>query len=169
MSIIDQVTAQDMLERMRYPFKQDIAGTNTISISADTETLFLSNGATRNFSEGPAYFTDRYNTTTGVMAATTEYDSPVYAAKLSFNWVPDASSSGILLVRQYINDATPKLIGTYSKSYKGSAAFPESLITDWYWGTETGYDAKNDGVYWTIEFEHDGDVTNPSLLIHHAQ
>ena len=159
----------DMIDRNLNPFRQDIVGDNVIAISADTETAFIANGNARNAVKGPTYFTDRYNTTTGIMTAVTEYDGPSYMSKVGFTWTPTAESEGIGVVRMYINDTTPKLLDSYAFSYKGSLAFPINIFTDWYWGEEAGYDAKNDGVYWTVEFEHAGSVSNPAMLIRHDQ
>ena len=46
---------------------------------------------------------------------------------------------------------------------------PKNVLATWYWGSEVGYDAKNDGVYFTVEFEHDGAITAPSLTIYNTQ
>lgn len=169
MSIITQTEMQDMAARSLKPFKQDIVGTNTISISVGVEVPFVVNGLSRNFSEGPAYFTDRYDPVTNTMKAITEYGRPVYSADVGFRWTPDASNEGVALVRIYINDASPKLIKTYRLLYKGASTTPEVVNTDWYWGDDPGYDAKNDGIYFTIEFEHAGTITYPSLLFYNTQ
>ena len=166
---ITQTQAQDMLDRTLNPFRQDVIGDNSIAISAGTPTKFLINGASRNVVQAPTYMTDRWNTTTSIMTAVSEYDSPTYVGDLGFVWTPTASSEGICKVRVYINDATPKLIRTYQVNYKGSSAVPVNVVTTWYWGTETGYDAKNDGIYFEVEFEHAGTITSPSVVIYHTQ
>lgn len=166
---ITQTQFEHMMARNLTPFRQDVIGDNSITISANTETDFAVNGNTRNVSSGPAYMTDRWNTSTSIMTAITEYDSPTYVGDLGFIWTPDASSEGVAKVRVYINDATPKLIRTYTFTYKGSTAFAKNIITTWYWGTETGYDAKNDGIYFTVEFEHAGTITSPSVVIYNTQ
>jgi hypothetical protein len=160
---------QNMVDRNMMPFKQDVAGTNSIAIEASTPTRFAVNGLARNVSEGPAYMTDRWDTVSNKMTAITEYDSPVYVANLSFIWTPDASSAGDFVVRLYIDDTTPKLISTYSASYKGAVAIPKNILATWYWGSEAGYDAKNDGIYFEVEFEHAGDLTSPALTIYNTQ
>lgn len=159
----------DMIDRMLNPFRQDVVGTNSIAISASVEAVFAVNGLSRNDVSSPAYMTDRWNTSTNIMTAITEYDSPTYSADIGFVWTPDASSSGIAYIRTYINDATPKLIRTHQVSYKGSSAISKNILTSWYWGSETGYDAKNDGVYFTIEFEHSGTISTPSISIYNTQ
>lgn len=164
-----QKQVDDMIARQLTPFKQDVVGNNSIAISQNTETVFAVNGLARNESHAPAYFTNRFDTTTYVMNASTEYDSPTYVGNLSFIWTPTASSEGIAIVRLYINDTVPKIIGTYDIDYKGALAIPRNVITTWYWGSEAGYDAKNDGVYWTIQFEHDGTISSPALSIYNTQ
>lgn len=158
-----------MIARMLTPFRQDVVGDNPIAISAGVETRLVINGAARNVSQAPPYMTDRYNTSTDVMTAISEYDGPTYAGDVGFVWTPDASSEGHAAIRVYINDASPKLIRTYEVGYKGASALPLNIGTSWYWGEEDGYDAKNDGVYWTVEFEHDGDLTSPSIVVYNTQ
>ena len=166
---VTQTQFERAVDRSSNPFKQDIVGSNSITISAGVEERFVIDGLGRNYSTGPSYMTDRYNTSTNVMTAVTEVDSPVYVATVGFVWTPSASAEGEMKIRVYINDTTPKLIGTYTKSYKGSDPIPKNIITTWYWGSDTGYDAKNDGAYFTIEFEHAGTITVPSLLIYNTQ
>tara|TARA_Y100000310_G_scaffold303578_1_gene342052 strand:- start:726 stop:1262 length:537 start_codon:yes stop_codon:yes gene_type:complete len=167
---------QDMMDRNMAPFRQDIVGSNTISIaSADTEYLYVNNGATRNAVSSPSYMTDRWDTTNNKMTAITEYDHPTYVGDIGFVWTPDASNEGTYFIRVYIDEsgtrnfATDPIIRTYTGAYKGASATPRNTITTWYWGDETGYDAKNNGVYYTIEFEHTGDVTAPSTVIYNTQ
>ena len=167
---------QDMLNRNMTPFRQDVTGSNSISIAvADTEYLFANNGATRNAVSSPAYMTDRWDTTNYKMTAVSEYDHPTYVGDIGFIWTPDASSEGHYHIRVYIDEsgtrnfATDPLIRTYTGTYKGAAAEPRNTIATWYWGDETGYDAKNNGVYFTVEFEHTGDITSPSTVIYNTQ
>lgn len=160
---------QDMMNRNMTPFRQDIVGDDTINILTNTETKILINGNARNDVQAPSYMTDRWDTVTSIMKATAEYDHPTYVGDIGFIWTPSASSDGIGKVRVYINDASPKLIRTYSFEYKGATADPFNIVSTWYWGTDAGYDAKNDGIYFTIEFEHAGTVTSPSVVIYNTQ
>lgn len=160
---------QDMLDRSLTPFRQDIIGDDTINILANSETKILVNGNTRNDVQAPSYMTDRWDTVTSIMKATSEYDHPTYVGDIGFIWTPGASSEGVATIRVYINDASPKLIRTYRQPYKGANAEPFNVVSTWYWGTDVGYDAKNDGVYFTIEFEHAGNVTSPSVVIYNTQ
>ena len=159
----------DMIARNLNPFRQDVVGTNTLTIVAGVSQRFVVNGLSRNSVTGPAYFTDRIDLSTGVMTATTEYDGPTYIASVGGIWTPSASSEGTAKIRVYINDTTPKLIRTFRESYKGADAEPFSKLVDWYWGAEAGYDAKNDGIYFEVEFEHNGTITSPSLSIYNTQ
>ncbi len=166
---------QHMMDRMMTPFRQDVVGDNSIEITGGAEALLAVDGDARNNSTGPAYFTDRWDTTNNKMTAVTEYDGPTYVADIGLVWAPDSSNAGTLTIRVYIdtsgtrNFATDPLIRSYTKSYKGSADLPINELATWYWGEEAGYDAKNDGVYFTVEFEHNGDVTSPSLIIYNTQ
>lgn len=169
MSVIKQTQFQDMMARNLTPFRQDVVGDDTINILVSGETKLLVNGNTRNSVQAPSYMTDRWDTVTSIMKATAEYDHPTYVADIGFVWNPAASSEGVAKVRVYINDASPKLIRTYSFNYKGSSSDPVNILATWYWGDEVGFDAKNDGVYFTIEFEHEGTVTSPSVVIYNTQ
>jgi len=166
---ITQTQFQNMMERNLTPFRQDVVGDNSITILANSETKLIVDGDTRNESQAPAYMTDRWDTVTSIMKATSEYDSPTYVGNVSFIWNPSGQSEGIATIRVYINDASPKLIGTYQVSYKGDSIVPKNIVTTWYWGSELGYDAKNDGIYFTLEFEHSGSVTAPSVNIYNTQ
>jgi len=159
----------DMIARGLTPFKQSVIGDNSIAITANTEARFVCDGDTYNFADGPSYMTDRWDTTNSKMAAITEYDSPTYVADMNFIWTPSASNTGSFILRVYIDDDTPKLIRTYEGAYKGAGATPKGIIATWYWGTDTGYDAKNDGIYFTLEFEHNGTVTVPTLNLYNTQ
>jgi hypothetical protein len=157
------------IDKDKNPFRQDIAGSNSIAITGGAEARFVINGLARDDSQGPAYMTDRWDTVNNKFAAPTEPDGPVYVADLGFIWTPSASSEGTIKIRLYIDDTVPKLIRTYRSSYKGSDAEPYSVVTTWYLGTEVGYDAKNDGVYFTVEFENNGTITSPSAVIYNTQ
>lgn len=159
----------DMVDRCLHPFRQDVVGDNSITITADTEVLFAVNGNSRNETSGPTYMTDRWDTTNSKMTAASEYDGPTYVGDIGFVWTPGAESEGVGKIRAYIDDASPKLIRTYNFSYKGATADPFNIVATWYWGEEAGYDAKNDGVYFTIEFGHNGSVTSPSIVIYNTQ
>ena len=160
----------NMMDRNLSPFRQDVTGSNTISIaSADTEYRFAVDGAARNEVQAPTYMTNRWDTANNKMTATTEYDHPVYVADVGFVWVPDTPAPGLATLRIWIDDDTPKLIRTYVGDYGGDASVPFNILATWYWGDETGYDAKNDGIYFTVEFENTGDVTSPSLVIYNTQ
>lgn len=171
---ISQTEAYNMLDRCRNPFKQDLAdSTHTVgspqAITADTPVRFAVDGGTRNVVTSPTYFTDRWDTTNNKMTAVTEYDSPIYKASLSFIFDPTSASSGIFTVTTWIDDATPKKISSYVGTFKGPAAAAERIAVEWYWGEEVGYDAKNDGIYFEIEFSDSGSLYDKTLLIRHAQ
>ena len=164
-----------MIDRQINPFRQDVVGDNSIAITANTEALFVINGAARNVSQGPEYMTNRWSTSSSTMTASTEHDGPTYVGDLGFVWTPSASAEGLAMIRVYINTsgtqtfATDPEIRNYVVSYKGVSAINRNVVATWYWGDEAGYDAKNDGIYFTIEFEHDGTVSSPSAVIYNTQ
>ncbi len=170
-----QTEADDMLDRCLNPFRQSLIGTDSIAITANTEVQLTCNAATRNVVSGPTYFTDRWDATDSKMTAVSEYDTPTYVGDIGFTWDQTTSSVGRCTVRVYIDDsgtqnfsADPE-IRSYSFYYIGTAPLKENTVATWYWGTETGYDAKNDGVYFTVEFQHSGTLTAPSINIYNTQ
>ena len=76
MALFTQTEVDDMLDKDKNPFRQDVGGTDSINILANSETKLLINGLARNSSSGPAYMTDRWDTVTSIMKAITEYDGP---------------------------------------------------------------------------------------------
>lgn len=164
----------DMMDRNLNPFRQDVVdGAHTVgspqAIVANTPVRFSSDGAIRNDAKGPAYFTNRWDTVNNKMTASSEYDGPVYVADLSWTFDPSSAASGNVTITVWIDDATPKLIGTTTKSFKGPTASADGAVLTWYWGEETGYDAKNDGVYFELEFDEGGSLYDKSLVIYNTQ
>jgi len=167
---------QDMMDRQMTPFRQDIVGTNSIEITGGTETLWVNNGLARNAVSAPAYMTDRWSTSNSKMTAITEYDHPTYVSDTGLIFTPDTpNSKGLVTLRIYIDESgtrnfgTDPIIRTYQSDYDSGVTNNVGVISTWYWGEETGYDAKNNGVYFTVEFEHTGDVTSPSTIIYNTQ
>lgn len=164
----------NMLDRNINPFRQDVVdGTHTAgspqSIVANTPVRFSIDGSVRNSVKGPDYFTDRWDTVNSKMTAVTEYDGPVYVADLSWVFNPSSASTGNVTVTVWIDDTVPKLIGTTTKSFKGPSASADGAVLTWYWGTEVGYDAKNDGIYFEIEFDDSGSLYDKSAVIYNTQ
>jgi hypothetical protein len=170
---------QDMMNRQMMPFRQDLTGTNSIEITADTEVLWVNNGLGHENTSAPAYFTDRWDSVNNKMTAVTEYDHPTYVVDMGLLFTSDTpNSSGIVTMRIYIDESgtqdfsTDPAIRTYRGDYKtGSSPNTDqgSILGTWYWGEETGYDAKANGVYFTLEFEDTGDLTNPTTVIYNTQ
>ena len=151
-------------------FRQDVSdSTQTVgspqAITANTEYRLTIDALSRNDVIAPTYMTNRWDTTNNKMAFSTELDSPTYVGDVSFTFDPTASAAGVGTLRVYIDDATPKEIRTYTFDFKGS---PESvnILATWYLGTETGYDAKNDGIYFTVEFDQAGDLYGKGAVIY---
>jgi hypothetical protein len=169
-----QKQVSDMLDRNFNPFRQDIVdGTHTSgspqTIVSGTPVRFSVDGAVRNSATGPAYMTNRWDTVNSKIAASTEYDGPTYVADLSWTFDPASASSGRATITVWIDDAIPKLIGTYTIAYKGPSAEQNGTVVTWYWGTDAGYDAKNDGVYFEIEFDDAGSLYDKSVVIYNTQ
>jgi len=157
-------------------FRQDIAdSTHTVgspqAISAATEYLVTIDAVTRNVVTAPAYITDRWDATNNKIAVGDELDAPVYVADLSMTFDPTVAAAGLATVRLYIDDsgtqtfATDPVIRTYTIDYK---AAPEgiNILATWYLGSEAGYDAKNDGVYFTFEAEAAGELYGKGAVIY---
>jgi hypothetical protein len=164
----------NMLDRNLNPFRQDVVdGTHTVgspqAIVANTPVRFSVDGSVRNSAHGPTYFTDRWDTVNNKMTAVTEYDGPVYVADLAWTFDPSSASTGNVTITVWIDDTTPKKIGTVTKTFKGPSASADGAVLTWYWGDEAGFDAKNDGVYFEIEFDDSGSLYDKSIVIYNTQ
>jgi hypothetical protein len=149
-----------------HSFIQDIAdSTAPQAVLADTEYLFTVDGLARNAVVAPDYITSRWDATNNKFAVPEELNTPTYVADLSFTFTPDVSSAGTVIIRVYIDDTVPKQIRSSTRDYKGD---PESIntILTWYLGEEAGYDAKNDGVYFTVEFAVAGSISSKGVVIY---
>lgn len=164
----------NMIDRMLNPFKQDIADSNHTSgspqaITANTPVRLTIDALARNVVTAPSYMTDRWDAVNNKMTAATEVDSPVYVGDISFRFTPAAAAEGTVKLTLYIDDTVPKLIRTYTSSYKGPADEPLNILATWYWGSETGYDAKNDGIYFEVEFTTNGSLYEKGAVIYMTQ
>ena len=113
----------------------------------------------------PAYITSRWDTTNNKIAFPEALDKPTYVADTSFIFDPTASAAGKGLIRVYIDDTTPKNIRTYEFEYKSTPQIV-NVIATWYLGEDTGYNAKSDGVYFTVEFDQAGSLYSKGSVIY---
>jgi hypothetical protein len=151
-------------------FRQDVVdGEHTVgapqAISAATPVRYSVDGTVRNNTISPTYITDRWDVVNDKIAMVTELDHPVYVAQFAFTFDPDVAAGGTVTMRTYIDDTVPKLINTTSTDYKSTTSVEGMLVT-WYFGEEAGYDAKNDGVYFTIEFSAAGSLYGKAITIY---
>ena len=160
---------EQILDGRMNSFRQDIVDSlHTVGspqeVLANTEYRITNDALTRNSVVSPTYITDRWDATNNKIALATELDSPVYEVDFAFTFNPTVAAEGTVITRIYIDDASPKLIKTAIAKYKQTTALDDILMT-FYLGTEAGYDAKNDGVYFTIEFSGAGKLYDKSLTI----
>lgn len=151
-------------------YKQSIQGDNTIAITAGTEVLFVNNAAIDNEVVAPNYITSRWDIANSKIALPEELDAPTYVVDMASLFTPTAVNEGSATMRIYIDEsgtrnfATDPLIRTYNSRYKGTDLV--SIVGTWFLGSEVGYDAKNNGVYFTLEFENAGTISNPYHVIY---
>ena len=154
----------NLLDGRYNSFRESVQGDNSISLSANTETLYVNNGNTFVESTAPTYITSRWDTTNNKIAFPEEYDHPTYVVDMTPLFTPSAGSEGSVILRLYIDGSgtkdfsTDPVIRTYVSRQKGTGLF--SIVGTWFLGTATGFDAKNNGVYFTIETENPGTLTN---------
>lgn len=79
---------------------------------------------------------------------------------------PGAASSGECIIRCYVDETVPIFHDQAIVSYKGTT--PEKMGDNFtfYLGSETGYDLKNKGVYFTFQFDHNGHIWDKALYQH---
>ena len=172
MGVLTFTTSQveAILDGRMNSFRQDISDSaHTVgspqTVLADTEYKITIDALTRNVVTAPAYITSRWDAVNSKVAFPEELDSPTYVCDLSFTFAPNVAAAGVGAVRVYIDDATPKLIREYTFGYKSDPMSVNMLLT-WYLGEETGYDAKNDGVYFAVEFDVAGTLYNKGAVIY---
>lgn len=140
-------------------------------MAAGTEYKLTNNGGLSNEVTSPTYFTDRWDTTNFKISAITELDTPTFVNDVSFTFDPTIASPGLLTVRVYIDESgtqdfsTDPLIRSYTADYKGTPE-PISIVCTWFFGESVGFDAKNNGVYFTIESENAGDLYDTFFAIY---
>lgn len=161
---------EKLIDGAYHAFIEDIVdGEHTLgspqAISADTVYRFTVDGAARDFVVAPDYITSRWDKINSKFAVPEELNTPMYVANLGFVFDPTSNNEGHGTIRAYIDDTVPKLIHTGQFNFKGSADSAGGLVT-WYMGTETGYDAKNDGVYFELEFNLAGVLYGKTLTIY---
>lgn len=167
---------EQILDGRMHSFVQDVADNAHTSgspqaITAETEYLFTNNALGRNVAVAPTYISSRWDAANSKVAFPDEHNTPTYVADIAMSFNPSVSSQGLATLRVYIdtsgarNFATDPLIRSYVTDYKGIAESMSTIAT-WYLGEETGYDAKNDGVYFTVEFSTAGDLYNKNLVVY---
>lgn len=151
-------------------FRETVYGTNSTTVTADTEFLFVNNGATSSEVTSPDYITSRWDTTNSKMAIPEEYDTPTYVFDMASTYTPSGANLGSVMLRVYVDESgtrdfsTDPNIRTYTGIQKGTGLV--SIIATWFFGDNVGYDAKNKGVYFTLEFENAGTLSSPYHTIY---
>lgn len=172
MGVINFTTAEinKVIDGRYNNFKQSIQGDNTIAISANTETLFVNNGAIANEVSAPAYITSRWSLANSKIAFPEELDAPTYVVDMASLFTPTSVNEGAATIRIYIDESgtrnflTDPLIRVYNSRYKGTNLV--SIVGTWFLGSSVGFDAKNNGVYFTLEFENAGTLSVPYHVIY---
>jgi len=159
---------QKVIDGRRNSFRQSINDSQYVlatprALTANTEYLLTNNAQLSNDVTSPAYITSRWDAVNNKMVTPEELDTPTYVNDLTFTFDPTVASAGKGKIRVYIDESgtrdftTDPQIRSYDFEYK-STPEPVSQVTTWFLGEATGFDAKNNGVYFTVEVEGDGDL-----------
>ena len=135
------------------------------SISADTEYRFNCNGLVRNVKNLPSHITELWDTSSSKTFLSEVQDAPVYVARVQFNFIPDTSTEGVMQFRAYINEHVPVLIQQIRNTFKKVDSRMEALFA-FYVGAESGYDIKNNGLFFAYESSVAGKVYDRGILIY---
>lgn len=133
------------------------------ALLASTEVVLTNNAALTNSVTSPTYITSRWSTSNSKISMPEELDNPTYVNDLTFTFDPTSASAGEGTIRLYIDEsgtrnfATDPLIRSYPFDFK-AAPEPVSVISTWFFGEDVGFDAKNNGVYFTVEVSLAGDL-----------
>jgi len=146
-------------------FRESLLGNNTIALVANTETLFVNNGAVSEEVTAPTYITSRWDKVNSKIAMPEELDHPTYVFDMAPLFTPASGNLGTFILKVYIDESgtrdfsTDPRIRTYKTTQKGTDYI--SMVATWFFGESIGYDAKNKGIYFTIESDIGGTISEP--------
>lgn len=148
---------------------QDCVGNNytsglPLTMSANTEYLFVSNGATRNQKYLPSHITNIWDTSTNKATFAQFVNIPEMVANVQFTFAPSNAQAGTLTLNVYVNETVPILMKSYTVAYKGSAQ-KYTILSSFYAGSETGFDVKNNGVFFKVSASGNGSLYDTSIEI----
>lgn len=162
-----RVEVDKILDGRLHSFIESIADTTHTSVSpqaitAGVEYRYTNDKGQINKQIHPDYLEGQtWDSTNNKQTFEDELNTPVYVMDLKFTFDPSVSASGIVTIKAYIDEDTPFLISSSTAPYKGSPEQISKLI-DFYIGDDTGYDTKNNGVYFTLTFDANGDLYDKS-------
>ena len=153
-------------------FRQIVSHSVSVAVDNTDEFVLPINGlGTFASVVSPDYITSRWDGTNYKFAIPEELDSPNYSAVVSFIFDPDVAAVGEGTLRAYIigdtvpTPATDNIIYADGFDYKAAPEYVTRNIS-FFLGSDTGYDAKNKGVYFTIQLDKTGDLTQIYADIH---
>lgn len=158
----------DVIDGRYNSFRQAIGDSqytvgSPLAVPANTETLLTNDALLSSDVSAPSYITSRWDATNSKIAMPEELDAPTYVNDITLTFDPTVSAAGKGVIKLYIDESgtrdfsTDPLIRSYDFEYK-SVAEAVSIISTWFFGDATGFDAKNNGVYFTIETDANGDL-----------
>ena len=149
------------------PFHDLIDGEHTSispqSLTSGVPALYTNDGTVRDAISLPDHITTLWEPSTSIATFTEELNTPIYVARIEFT--VDPASSGQIDFMAYINDTVPKVIQTTTSTFKNQISRISTLFT-FYLGSETGYDLKNDGIYFEMLSDINADIYDKTLLIY---
>lgn len=168
MAKFTQTEVDNIVDGRMNSFRQGVGDStytvgSPLALVAGVEVLLTNDALAVNDVTSPDYIASRWDELTSKLAMPDEYDAPTYVNDLQFTYDPSVAAAGKILIRVYIDESgtrdfsTDPLIRTYTADYK-AAAEQVGAVTTWYFGDTTGFDAKNNGVYFTVEAEANGSL-----------
>lgn len=130
--------------------------------SAGVEYDFVCNGNIRHFKVFPDHITKMWDTTLNIATFSEFLNTPEIVSTPQFTFAPTVAAAGTITVRAYVNEDTPLVIKEIVIPYKATVTDVSALLT-YYAGDAVGFDVKNKGTKFTIEFSGAGNVYNNSI------
>lgn len=139
------------------------------SITAGTEykLVFDDTNLAREFTNGFNDYTGittMYDFTNNVTSYGEFLDTQTVVSLPNCYFQPSSANAGECIIRMYVNEDTPIQMDQAIVGYQGLSYEKMGDLFSYYLGSETGYDVKNKGVYFTFEFEHSGNMKDMGLF-----
>ena len=143
------------------------ASPRAITSGVEYKLIFDSGNLAREFSNGfsdNTGITTMWNFTDNVTSYSELLDTPTMVALPNCYFQPSSANAGDCIIRMYVNETSPILMDQAIVGYKGTTYEKMGDLFSYYLGDEAGFQVKTKGVYFTFEFEHNGNMKDMGIF-----